>query len=483
MSDQQSYSDSDLKKGHSKESSLHSVKIEDVDDAERAAFERKTMRYVDWRILPLLALLYSFALIDRINLGAAFTAGMGVDLKLTVGERYNIATCLYFVPYILLQLPGNLVLRRFGVRNWLTFTVVGWGAVQLGMGFVKAWGYLTLCRILLGIFEAAFFPAMLFIISTWYKRHEVQTRIAIFYLISITMGGLSPILAWALSLLDGRQGIPGWKWIFIIEGAITLALGIVSWFFIPEFPDRNQFLTPEQTAIVLKRIDEDRGDAKPDPLTFEKVRKHLSDWTLWAYGTMFLCSTMPAYAQAYFISIILKGMGWDKTHSLLLSAPPYGPPIVLTLLASWLSDKYRHRTGFIVVPAFVCITGLLLTAFAKQNAVRYFGTFLTNAGNSATIPGILAYASNNVTSHSKRSVQSAMTVALGGIGGIMASTVFRAKDAPRYLPGLGVTIGSQVLLLIVLGITTTHFYRLNRQKREGKLTEPLEGHPDFYYTL
>ncbi|KAF5380507.1 hypothetical protein D9615_004684 [Tricholomella constricta] len=478
-----SYSDSDTK-AISQDFSVDSVKLEAADNSEHdAAFERKTMRYVDWRILPLLALLYSFALIDRINLGAAFTAGMGKDLELTKGSRYSIATCLYFVPYIIFQLPGNLVLRKFGVRNWLTFSVVGWGAVQLGMGFVPTWGWLTFTRILLGALEASFFPAMVYIISTWYRRHEVQKRLAIFYLLSITMGGCSPVFAWILSLLDGRRGIRGWEWIFIIEGAITLFLGILSWFYIPDFPDKNRFLTPEQTALVLKRIEEDRGDSIPDKITRKKVFKHLCDWTLWSYGTMFMCATLPAYAQAYFISIILRGLGWSKTSALLLSCPPYLPSIATTLFFSWLSDRTRHRGGFIVLQAIICIVGLVLTAFAGNGNVRYFGIFLVNAGNSGTIPGILAYAANNVVSHSKRSVQSALTVSLGGVGGIIASTVFRSQDAPRYLPGLGVSIGSQGVLIFLVLITNIHFRRLNRLSKENKLKKPLEGQPGFLYTL
>ncbi|KAF8161310.1 major facilitator superfamily domain-containing protein [Crassisporium funariophilum] len=483
MSEHNSFSDSDVKDTDiSKDSSINE-KIEKTHSYHDVDFERRTMRYVDWRILPVLALVYSFALIDRINLGAAHTAGMGVDLKLLTGDRFSVVSCVYFVPYILLQLPGNLVLRKFGVRNWLTFIVASWGAVQLGMGFVKTWGYLALCRVLLGIFEASFFPALLFIISTWYKRHEVHTRLAVFYLLSVTAGGLSPILAYVFSLLGGKQGIAGWRWIFIIEGAITLALATVTWLFIPAFPDQNTFLTHEQTALVLKRIDEDRGDAVPDALTLKKVVGHLCDWTLWAYGIMFMCAAMPSYAQSFFLPIILRGMGWSQTASLLLSAPPYGPSILTTLLVAWLSDKHKHRSGFIVLTTLVCLIGLCLTAFAKQNEVRYFGAFLINAGNSGAIPTILAYSSNNVVSHSKRSVQTAMTISLGAIGGILATTVFRAKDYPRYIPGLAVTIGSQILMLLLLALTTIHFTRLNRLMREGKRTKPLEGQPGFLYTL
>ncbi|KAJ8488534.1 hypothetical protein ONZ45_g13922 [Pleurotus djamor] len=299
------------------------VSIESLSNEEypSKSFERRTMLHVDLRLLPLLSIVYAIALIDRINLGVARTAGMGEDLKLTVGARYSIVTCLYFIPYILGQLPGNLVLRRLGARNWLAFCVVSWGAVQLGMGFVPTWGYLILCRILLGLFEAPFFPSLVYIISTWYKRYEVQKRLAAFYLSSITISGFSPIFAYALSLLDGKGGIAGWEWIFIIEGAITIVLGACLFVALPDFPEKNKFLTPEQTAFVLKRVEDDRGDSIPDAITFKKVMLHLSDWTIWVYGVMFMCATTPAYAMSYFISIILEGMGYKASSALLLVSP------------------------------------------------------------------------------------------------------------------------------------------------------------------
>ncbi|KAF7362253.1 High-affinity nicotinic acid transporter [Mycena venus] len=515
-----------------------------LSDEEKARFESQTMRSVDLHIIPIVSLLYSFALIDRINLGAARTAGMGpalaslhfcleIDACLTNSlaprnwrPQSSIATVMYFIPYILLQIPGNLVVRKFGARNYLTFCAVGWGAVQLGMAFVPTWGYLTFCRVLLGLFEASFFPGIFYIISSWYTRYEVQKRLAFFYLMSLTISGFSPILAYVFSLLDGKRGIAGWSWIFIIEGAITLFIGLAAFFLLPDFPEQNTFLTPEQTAFVLQRVEDDRGDSVPEQITLRKVLHHLGDWTLWAYGEesceipqntvtdraaitglMFMCCTLPAYALAYFISIILKGMGWSTTDALLLSAPPYAPAFLSAVFFAWLSDKYRHRAGFIGIQGLISITGLCLTAFSTQNRVRYFGIFLLNAGSSGCIPSILAYSANNVVGSSKRrvhlatgqpslyaarmtylyfsrrSIASALTVAFGGVGGIIASTVYREQDFPRYLPGLWVTLGAQFLLLFLVGMTSLHFTRLNRLARAGKLAGPLEGQPGFFYTL
>ncbi|KAJ3514754.1 hypothetical protein NLJ89_g2185 [Agrocybe chaxingu] len=267
---------------------------------------------------------------------------MNHDLHLNIGSRYSILSSIFFIPYVIFQLPSNLFLRRLGGTHWLASLVIAWGSVQLAMGFVPSWGYLALCRVLLGAFEAGFFPAMVYIISTWYRRHEVQKRLAVFYLIGIFIGAFSAVFAAALSLLHGTYGIAGWAWIFIIEGAITIAFGFVAWVFLPGFPDQNAFLTEEETSIVLQRVEKDRGDAVPDALTFEKVVKHLLDWKIWAIGIppytplsfsanyfvkraglMYMCAAVPAYAISLFVTIILASMGWSPLQSMLLSAPPY----------------------------------------------------------------------------------------------------------------------------------------------------------------
>ncbi|KAF8070732.1 major facilitator superfamily domain-containing protein [Lyophyllum atratum] len=429
-------------------------------------------------------ILYALALIDRTNLGVARIAGMDRDLKLSVGSRYSIVSALYFIPYILFQLPSNIFLRQLGVRNWLTFCVVAWGIVQLAMGFVPNWGLLGFCRVLLGAFEAGFFPAMVFIITTWYTRHEVQKRLAAFYVVSIFTGGFSAIFAYVLSLLGGKQGIPGWAWIFIVEGAITIFFGIIAWFFISDFPDQNMFLREEETAFVLDRVERDRGDSIPDELTRKKLVEHLLDWKLWVFSLMYMCATMPAYAIGFFVTIILRGMGWSITNSLLLSAPPYVFATFSILCFAWISDKFRHRALFIAIQAIMTLIGLVMTGFSSYAGVRYAGIFLSNAGSGGCIPGILAYSSNNITSHTKRAVSTAMIISFGGIGGIFATTVFRQKDFPRYLPGIYATIACQILLLLLLAITTIYFWKQNKRVCVARPGAPtVEGQPAFVYTL
>ncbi|KAF5313401.1 hypothetical protein D9611_008574 [Ephemerocybe angulata] len=495
----------------SKSSSDPELKVEDVEKIDHVAspvpdahydprFVKKTLRMIDLRLIPIMGLLYAIALVDRTNMGIARTAGMEKDLQLYIGERYSIASMIYFVPYVLFQIPGNIMLRVLGARWHLTICVAGWGAAQLGMGFVTNWGQLCVCRVLLGIFEAGFFPALVYIITTWYKRHEVQKRLAVFYIVSIVIGGFSPVLAYCMTLLAGRHGLNGWEWIFIIEGCITIGLGVLAFLFAADFPETSKFVTEAQRKMILDRIEADRKDSVPDPPTLKKVIAVLIDPISWSFGLMFLATTMPAYAVGFFITPILLSMGWSVSEALLLSAPPAGAAMISTFAFAWLADKTKKRAPWLAVQNLICITGLMITGYTNTSGTRYFGLFLVNMGASGCVPGVLAYQANNITSHSKRAITTAITIAMGGIGGIFATTVWRQKDFPRqalhlfpgalftyptsfrYIPGIWATMACQFMMLILLGVNTYVFTRRNRLRRENKCG-PLENTEGFFYTI
>ncbi|KAI9776707.1 MAG: hypothetical protein M1839_009434 [Geoglossum umbratile] len=450
------------------------------------AYEKKLIRKIDYRLLPILGALYAISLIDRVNISNARVAGMGKDLGLQIGSRYSIVLVVFFIPYFIFELPSNLVLRRVGTANWLSFIAFSWGSVMLGQGFVKNYRALTACRTLLGFFEAGFFPGCVYLVSCWYVRYEVQRRLAAFYLFSVLVGGFSNILAFGLMQMEGLGGLRGWRWIFIIEGLLTQVVALLAWFIIIDFPDKahkkKSFINAEDAEFIKKRIDNDRGDAVPDMLTIKKLGSHLLDWKLWSFAFMFMSTTMPAYAFAYFTPVIIKGMGYTAGKANLLSAPPVITAVVSAFSFAWVADKKRIRGPIIAIQSLICITGLMITAYHKKNSVRYFGIFLGYAGCQGNIPAILAYQSNNIRFQSKRAVGSALQIGFGAIGGIIASTTFREKDAPKFVNGLWVTAGLQCLILLLLTCTSSYFYLQNKKVDRGELSE-LEGQPGFKYTL
>jgi len=198
---------------------------------------------------------------------------------------------------------------------------------------------------------------------------------------------------------------------------------------------------------------------------------------------MFMNTSVPGYALAYFLPTILKGMGYSTGKSLVLSALPPIPALVVGLTLAWWADKCRLRAPFIAIGALLAIAGLSMIAYSSNHGVRYFGAFVCAAGQLSNIPALMAYQANNIRMDSKRCVSSALLVGFGSIGGVFASTVFREQDAPDYRNGLWATIGCQLLTLLLLACMTVYFKRKNRQHKEGTLDKFLENHPGFTYTI
>ncbi|KAJ8695342.1 hypothetical protein PTI98_007947 [Pleurotus ostreatus] len=328
---------------------------------EDPAFAKRTLRRVDSNLLPILAILYSISLIDRVNISNAYVAGMAQDLQLQIGSRYSIATLIFFVPYILFELPSNVLIRKAGAARWIGSITTLWGIVMIGMGFVKTWWELVICRALLGVLEAGFFPACTYIISTWYVRREIQKRMTGFYVLSIMISGFSSAIAGGISEMAGIADLGGWQWIFILLGLATVVAGVCAFIFVQDFPDKNKFLSAEQTKWILARIDKDRSDAEYDHWSMSKFWAYMADIHLWSFALMFGAACTTTYAFAYFLPIILvQGMGYTTLAAQLLTAPPYVFAAIFSFSLAWMSDKYMLRAPFLIFQAIIAIIGLTL---------------------------------------------------------------------------------------------------------------------------
>lgn len=137
---------------------------------------------------------------------------MNVELRFDIGDRYSIALLVFFITYFIFEIPSNVVLRKVGAANWLSFLCMSWGLVTFGAGFAKKWTDIVACRLLLGLFEAGFFPGSVYLISCWYTRFEVQKRLAAFYSINVLANGFGSILAYGCMQLSGKNGWLGWRW-------------------------------------------------------------------------------------------------------------------------------------------------------------------------------------------------------------------------------------------------------------------------------
>ena len=197
----------------------------------------------------------------------------------------------------------------------------------------------------------------------------------------------------------------------------------------------------------------------------------------------FGCATTVSYALAYFLPIILNlELKFDTGTSQCLIAPPYVFAGIIMILTGWFGDKYHQRGACVAFNAMLCIIGLAVMGWAYNDTrARYFGVFFATAGANANVPSVLTYQANNIRGQWKRAFCSATLVGMGALGGIVGSTVFRSEDSPTYVPGLSVAMGSQVVILLVVGALTVSFKRNNRKADRGE--KILEDSPEFRYTV
>ncbi|KAM5372176.1 hypothetical protein ACJZ2D_007576 [Fusarium nematophilum] len=452
--------------------------------------QRKIIRRIDRRLVITVGAMYCVSLMDRTNMSAANIAGMSVELVLT-GFRYNIANLVFFIPYILFQPPSTILIRKLGPRIHLAVITMLWGAVMIGMGFVEKFGQLAALRAVLGFFEAGFFPSCVYLLSTWYTRYEVGKRYSLFYLLGCVASAFSGILAYGLMQLNGREGLTGWRWIFIIEGVITVALGIAGYWLLVDFPDSKRkswsFLGQRERDWVVDRIRRDRGDTEVPPFQLGKFLRGGADWKVWAYAMIFFDTTTISYALAYTLPILLVGnMGFTVGQAQCLVAPPYAFAGIVMFATAWVGDKYHIRGPIIVFNKVLCLIGLPIMGWAESANVRYFGVFLVTAGANSNIPAAMAFQANNIRGQWKRAFCSATLVGFGGIGGIAGSLVFREKDkATGYKPGMWTCIACCLLSIILVSLCDLEFKRSNAKADRGeKVLESYDedASSDFRYT-
>ncbi|KAJ9608798.1 hypothetical protein H2200_006569 [Cladophialophora chaetospira] len=445
--------------------------------------EKKLVWKIDRRVFPMLCTIYAFSLLDRANISAAFIAGLDEDVGLAQGSRYSVALLVFFIGYALFELPSNYVIRRIGARWWLSFLAVGFGAVVLGMGFIHSWQSLVVLRTFLGFFEAGLYPGAVYIIASFYKQYETGKRISFFYMSALFASGFGPILAYVFSLIRHGDGIyrQGWRWIFIIEGSLTIVVGLISPLFIAEFPEKASFLDDREKHIAQARLHTNQPAQKFKHPTVKESFKMLMDWKILVFSFQYFVAAVSVYALAYFQPIILRsGMGYSYALAQILSSPPYVGAMIFSLTTAWLSDKIRMRWPIMCSACLVAVTGLLIVLYAKPPGVRYFGLFLAVCGCQANAPASLSYGQNQTAQLGKRGVVAAAMISVGAIGGICGSTIFRSQDAPQYLPGMWTTICLQLAVCVVTFATSMHLKRLNSLADEG-IRPALEGVEGFRY--
>lgn len=284
---------------------------EDIDQVE---LEKKLRLKVDLRLCSIAGILCSLNLLDSGVISSASVTSMIDDLQL-YGDRFSVSIFIFTVSSIAFQLPSTIAVRTFGPRIWFSFITVSFGLITMCTAFIHTWKEMIALRVLLGMAMSGIYPGLSYLISTWYLRSEQQTRYAFLQSGEITILATGSIVNFGLNQLNGKGGLEGWRYMFLVQGLITIVLGFITYFWMVEFPENAhkslKFLTTEEQALAVSRIQRDRKDVQADPFSWVKVLRHAKDLKVYGFACLFFLLNLVSTALSYFTPIILQdGMGF-----------------------------------------------------------------------------------------------------------------------------------------------------------------------------
>ncbi|KAF8626636.1 hypothetical protein AX15_004776 [Amanita polypyramis BW_CC] len=426
--------------------------------------ERKLWRKIDVRLMPMLAIMFLSAFLDRGSIGNAKLQGLENQLHLK-GSQFNIALAVFFISYSLFEIPSNLLLKKIHPSRWLPAITMVWGIILMSTGFVKNFHQLALTRFLLGLAESGILAGIIYYLTFWYPRYKLQTRIGFFYGSASLAGAFSGLLAYGISFMSGTGGLLGWSWIFILEGLATVVVGFIALFVMVDLPTTAKFLTPQERAFVIyqKKL-ENSTVGEEEHLEMRHIWAALTDWQVWLQTLLGICVGAPLFGITLFLPSIIRSFGYSAAISQLLAVPPFTMATIAVYVNSYYSDKLRRRSPFILCGLSLAILGFFINLLKVPNVVKYISIFAIVTGTYGSTPGVLSWLGNNLSGQYKRGVGLALQIGLTNLSGIFSSNLYRNKDAPRYIFGNAIS-----LMFVVIGFACTviieiTYKRINRRR-------------------
>lgn len=315
----------------------------------------RALRKVTWRIIPLIALGYGTAYMDRVNISYA-ALQMNRDLHFS-NTVYGFGAGLFFLSYAVCEVPSNLMLYRFGARRWLSRIMVTWGVIAMAMIFVRTPMQFYIARFLLGVAEAGFFPGIIFYIFQWYPaamRARAITRFYIAFPIStVVMGSL----AGSLMNLQGHLALTGWEWLFLVEGLPAILLGVAFFYLLPDGPADAPWLTGPERNSILAAVAQDSAISHGPR---ESIAPAFRDARVWLIGAFFLCIQAGNYAYSFSAPAIVQSVtsaNITNTGFLLAALGVLGA--VSMLLAGVASDRSGQRHTHVLPYCLLMLLGFV----------------------------------------------------------------------------------------------------------------------------
>ncbi|CAG9946163.1 unnamed protein product [Clonostachys rosea f. rosea IK726] len=456
-----------------------SIAVASVNDGDWTVEEEAAVRRkFDFTIVPLVTLLYMLCAIDRANIGNARIEGLTDDLNL-VGYRYNIILTVFFIFYLSVEIPSNVLLKRVGPRWYLPALVFCFGLVSLCTAFVKSYPSMIVIRAILGIFEGGAMPGTAFFLSCFYKKSELFFRMSIFIASSSLASSFGGLLAAGLSQIPAfgveSMMISRWRNIFFFEGLFTLLVALLAPLAMPQSPGTYKYLTERQRYIAAERLRRESLNDPKEQVTWAHVRLAILNIHTNVCAWCFFSTNSAVQGMGAFIPTILREFGWTSTRAQLLSVPPYLVACVVTITLGYLSDRFNKRGIFMVGVLPLSIIGFSILRFSSNVSAKYAAVFLNAIACFGASSGFLSWGINNAGSPAVAAVAGGYMVMVGSVGGVVSTWTYLSNDSPLFLNGHTINLSLQLFCFVLASLGLAHCIIDNKLRAGGKHDHRIQG--------
>lgn len=426
-------------------------------------------------ILPVVAMFYLLSFLDRTNFGNARVAGLQKQLNLT-NQQYSIALTVTYVPYIVAELPSNLLLKAVGPNLMLPTMLTLWGVVATLQGVVTNYSGLLACRFFLGLFEGGVFPGLVLYLSFFYPRQMLQWRITAFFSTASISGAFSGILAYGIIRMDGIGGRPGWAWIFILEGLFTVAFGLASYFLLPSDPLHIKFFNEQQKHYVIAKLKEDgTRNEEADKFSWKEVARAFELPHVWILALVLFCDGTVLYSLAYFAPSIVAQLGYSNASAQLMTVPPFAVAFVVSMVLAYISDHLRCRGITTIFSSILAVIGFAMYLVSYDRNVQYGSLFFSITGTYSCAAALSTWNANNATPHTRRATTIAIGFIMTNSGGILATWLLGSLSAPpRYTSATITLLALSVVMVVFSALNLAYLWDQNKRKKKLRLTTKRE---------
>ncbi|KAI8718095.1 hypothetical protein NCS52_00887500 [Fusarium sp. LHS14.1] len=438
----------------------------DKTDPKEIALVKKLDRWM----MPMLWSMYWLNYLDRNAIALARLNDLEKDLNLK-GTEYQTCVSILFVGYILAQIPSNMFLTRTRPSRYMGVMMMLWAVVSALTAVAKDFKGLLLTRFFLGLTEAPYYPGAVYLLSIFYTRKEVATRIAILYTGNILATAFAGLIAAGIFYgMDDLAGIAGWKWLFILQGAVTFVIAIVGYFVLPDFPQTTWWLTQEERDLAYNRMELDTVANKGETSTWKGLQQAAKDPMVWIFCFMGYCKLTHFHLAANgfknFFPTVVKTLGFNTTITLVLTCPPYLIAGASTILVSYSSGKFNERTWHITASKAVAVIGFAAAAATLNTAGRYVCMVIFTIGTYAVNSLILGWCGSVCgQTKEKKAVAISMVTMIMNISFIWTPYLWPSSDEPRYAIAMSSSAAFSIATAALAWVAKIIMMRRNRKLR------------------